>query len=415
MPPPTATASAPSPTPSQPPPATPAPPLQPYDGLQPIGGTATAEDRILNVPFRSQYDSSPYQLANCGPAALAMVLQAYGLDVSNERLRGIANQLQGTTGYTDGIALDYLVDIAQQAGLRTEGLKDPSGRYHQWTMGDLIREIRRGYPVITLVHFASLPEHATSGSTSDHYVVVVGVTDAGFVINDPASVHDEGYHQLLHPEQLIKAWHDASIPQQAVAFLPPNGQLGLLPGPTSTAVPVAPPTRGPVPLPPSGLLQASVVVPTPSVPSGELSPGPTPASGRGTRPPPPPDATSVAWTLTLREWKHPVLAATIQAAPPTTTGPAASTVVLAAREANGDSPLALLVVVGVVAVGAIAILKAPRENDQADRGELRLARGQSGATVGHLAPPPRPRRRINASAPDDRERGGRLDGTGCAS
>ena len=140
----------------------------------------------MNVPFRSQYDASPYQNSNCGPAALGMVLQAYGLNVPADRLRAIADQLQGTSAYNDGIALDYLQAIARQAGLRTEGLGTPDGHYRRWTMADVIREVRRGYPVITLVHFASLPTHTGSGSASDHYVVVARIRRLGDCIaGDP--------------------------------------------------------------------------------------------------------------------------------------------------------------------------------------------------------------------------------------
>src|SRR4029077_20053899 len=117
----------------------------------------------LSVPFRSQFDSSPYQNSNCGPSSLAMGLLAFGRDASNARLRSIADSLQGTSGYNDGIALEYLQAIGQQAGLSAEGLFDANGHYHQWSMGDVIREIRLGHPVITLVHYASLPAHATSG------------------------------------------------------------------------------------------------------------------------------------------------------------------------------------------------------------------------------------------------------------
>ena len=71
----------------------------------------------------------------------------------------LSNQLQGTDGYDQGIALDYLVAIGQQAGLRQEGLYGPNGHYRQWTISDVMREVRAGYPVITLVHYTSLPQH----------------------------------------------------------------------------------------------------------------------------------------------------------------------------------------------------------------------------------------------------------------
>jgi len=303
----------------------------------------------LKVPFRSQYDASPYQFANCGPAALAMVLQAYGVDVSNQRLRDIADQLQGTTGYSDGVALDYLQMIARQAGLRTDGLTGPDGSYRRWSIGDVIQEVRRGYPVITLVHFAALPRHATSGSTSDHYIVVVGVTSAGFVINDPAAVAAEGYRQLLRPEQLLAAWSAAGIQNQAVAFLPP--------------------TTSPIPLPASaGNLVAAKPAPTPAVAALPVT-LPTAASpaiaseaavgraGAGLGPPPQPSL--VELVQRIHDWQHASPVATLKAGPPTATT-SGGTLVLAERDTSDPSPLPTLLVIGIIGAIGLAIVKAPR-------------------------------------------------------
>jgi Peptidase_C39 like family len=345
-----------------PPPLAHVEPLSPVASLQPVGATASsAEGVLLNVPFRSQYDSTAYQYSNCGPTALAMVLEAFGLNVPNDRIRAIANQLQGTTDIKDGIALDYLVQIGQEGGLRAEGLLDSSGHYHQWTMGDVIREIRAGNPVITLVHFAALPAHATSGSTADHYVVVVGLTGNGFIINDPASVGNEGYHQELRPDQLLAAWNAASIKNQAVAFLPPVGHERLRPigGPIGSIVLAGVPTPS----------IASVAVAAASAPVTAPAPiGAAPAPVSASRPgrsalPPPPNATFVSYSLGLHDWQRSSLPAKLApSSQPSTTQPD-QPLVLAEHASDSQSALPIAIVVVLIGAGALAIVKAPRGDD----------------------------------------------------
>ena len=319
----------------------------------------------MNVPFRSQYDASPYQFANCGPASLAMVLQAYGLDVSNERLRAIADQLQGTYGYNDGIALGYLANIAEQTGLRTEGMTLPGGQYRQWTMGDVIREIRRGYPVITLVHYASLPDHASSLSQSDHYIVVTGVTSQGYVINDPAFSGNDGFRRLLTPDELMTAWRAASIKQQAVAFLPSSGKSGLKPL-TAGSTPVtglAPPSQPADPAfaqttPPTVAPSGPTVAQTGNAASVANTSSPAPLFPMPTRSPNP---TLVAWTSTLGSWQHVTMASPTPSNDPGDPGQFTvpdRAVVLADRSNTGNA-LPSLVVLAVIGVIAVAIIKVP--------------------------------------------------------
>jgi hypothetical protein len=338
------------------PPPGPAQPLEPYDGLHPVEGVQGSDSFILDVPYRSQYDSSPYQNSNCGPAALGMVLQAYGLDVPTDRLRAIADQLQGTNAYNSGIALDYLQAIARQAGLRTEGLGTPDGHYRQWTMADVIREVRRGYPVITLVHFSSLPAHANSGSASDHYVVVVGLSNSGFVISDPASKDGSGYRQVLSPQQLLEAWRASSIPQQAVAFLPPAGKEKIHQIEIQSASVVTPaPTLQPPP--PPALIPVATSAPAIASDTANQAPAPPVVVG------------DPSWLRRVGAWQHGPTAPTIVAPRPAAS--ANSPTLVLAEHQSADSPLPITAIV-VVAIGAIAlaILKAPNGED-ADRDLIR--------------------------------------------
>ncbi|MGH2457321.1 MAG: C39 family peptidase [Chloroflexota bacterium] len=296
----------PSPTPtlgSPPPP--PASPPSSYDGVRPAEVSGGSQGFVLDVPYRGQYDGSPYQNSNCGPAALGMVLQAYGIQATTAQLRAAADQLQGTTGYDQGVALDFLQAIAQEAGLRTEGLTGANGRYRQWSIADLIAEVREGHPVITLVRYATLPDHAGSTSTSDHYVVVIGVTDQGLIINDPAFTGNGGFRRPLAPDALMKAWRAASIPDQAVAFLPPSGKVSLAMlntrvgefGSAGQATTVS--RTGGSLLPPPFLPPSQSLVP-PGVPS----PVPSPTGAVVDSAPPPPGPETARWAASLSQWQH---------------------------------------------------------------------------------------------------------------
>lgn len=349
---PTLTSTAtPTTTPTQTATPTRAPPLTKVAGLQPLKIEGNDESLVLNVPLRSQYDSSPYQNANCGPASLAMVLEAYGLKVPTERIRALSNQLQGTYDFDQGIALDYLVAIGQQAGLHQEGLYDSAGHYRQWAISDVIREVRAGYPVITLVHYNSLPQHQHESSQSDHYVVIVGVTSQGFLINDPASVGKAGYRQLLTPPELMAAWNAASRHQQAAAFLPPTGKLALNPvngeagdGPAVAALAELPgATR--LASPPSPQ-------PSPTVPTATPLPTNTPE--------PTVNPLLISEAAALKNWARPTDVPTPPPPAVTLTATAQPTTLARATPSRTppSSPLPIVVVFAAMSLVSIGVIKA---------------------------------------------------------
>jgi len=285
-----------------------------------------------------------------------MVLQAYGVQATNEQLRTLADRLQGTTSYDDGVALDYLQAIAQRAGLRTDGLTTADGHYRTWSMADVIREVRRGYPVITLVHYATLPDHASSHSSSDHYVVVIGVTDQGFVVNDPAFTDNGGYRRLLTPDQLINAWRAAGIPDQAVAFLPPVGKPNLA---------LLSETGHPTPAPLVGPLQRTAAPTQTSGSPWDLPSEPSVAPARALDTSreaiaPPPGPTVAAWALGLGQWRHVAGGEATSAVPsPPTSDTPSSTAPGAVGHRTPEFPLPTLIVAGLIAAGALLILTLP--------------------------------------------------------
>ena len=78
--------------------------------------------RLEAMPFRTQRDGSQWAGSNCGPAALAMVLEAYGIGRDNDELRYLSHTYQGTWGRRTGTALEHLARVAEDFGVRTSGL-----------------------------------------------------------------------------------------------------------------------------------------------------------------------------------------------------------------------------------------------------------------------------------------------------
>src|SRR5687767_290763 len=65
------------------------------------GAVVTESAVRLPIPYRTQLDGSAYQSANCGPASVGMVLQAFGKYLPTTDIRRAANRMQGTTGWYD--------------------------------------------------------------------------------------------------------------------------------------------------------------------------------------------------------------------------------------------------------------------------------------------------------------------------
>ena len=338
---------------------------------------------LLDVPYRSQFDGSPYAGANCGPASLAMVLEAYGIELPTARLRDLANGIQGTSGYPDGVAIESLQAIALDAGLQVVGLYGADHRYARWTVEGVRRQVERGWPVLTLVHYRSLPGHETSTSAADHYVVVVGVTPDGFLVHDPAFPGQAGRLRPLSTEQLRRAWDDSSVPGQAIAVGPGEGRLPLavaqllaseLAAPTPLPeVAAAQPPPPPLPRPAAGATRKEgTPQPTPTP-----RPTRTPAPGRWLHGLAPPTASARIAPPAVRAPVVPDLAA------PTTD----DALVLAADAGQQPNHLvALGIALGVAAAGALVLRRRP---DAPEPGRRAMRGMRSGAVEARIIAPTR--------------------------
>jgi ABC-type bacteriocin/lantibiotic exporter with double-glycine peptidase domain len=136
---------------------------------------------VAEVPLRLQKGE-----ADCGAAALAMVLARWGR--SEEACGPLARQAEGT----DGLRAGTLRDVARGEDLEAFVLRG--------TVEDLENELSAGHPVIVGLVRGQGPRRL------NHYEVVAGLNPAGaqVLLADPA----RGWHRVGR-DQFLKEWGEA--------------------------------------------------------------------------------------------------------------------------------------------------------------------------------------------------------------
>lgn len=138
------------------------------------------------APWRSQFDGTYYSSANCGPAALGIVMAKYDEWWSTNGIRNSTNAYMQDWTYDNGTSWEALAYAAKVRGFAPYGLYGGYG-YHEWSMSELLAEVNQGNPVILLVRLKYLPGHFDSSRYVDHYIVFLGLDENGNVIyHDPA-------------------------------------------------------------------------------------------------------------------------------------------------------------------------------------------------------------------------------------
>ena len=181
-------------------------------------------DVRLNVPYRTQLDGSDYQEANCGPTALGMALEAFGMDLAAPDLR---HQVLDAENFSPadvdaGSFIWALAKVAQGHGVETRGLYDGDGRLHHWSVDEIRASVLQGQPVIVQVVYRGLPGRETSAYYGDHYIVVTGLLGDNFLYNDPiggAPAHESpGYDRVITAAQLQRAMRASDSQYAFTAF-----------------------------------------------------------------------------------------------------------------------------------------------------------------------------------------------------
>jgi hypothetical protein len=170
------------------------------------------------APYRSQLDGAPYAEANCGPTAVGMVLDAFGISVPPRQLRAEALDAQHMYGNGVGTLVTALAAVVDRHGLSALGLHDGSGALHRWTVDDIASHVRAGHPVVVQVRYRSLPGRGGVYYFGDHYIVVTGVVPDGFLYNDPIDIDGLGWDRVMSADRLRTAM-DASDRRYAYSAL----------------------------------------------------------------------------------------------------------------------------------------------------------------------------------------------------
>ena len=130
---------------------------------------------------------------SCGANCVQTLMQYYGYDV---RENAIMNKLKVTK---DGTEVSNIIKYLKANGFNVE-----SGIH---TIDDLIKNIKKGTPVILPLQAYSDGDSYAKNYRSGHYVTAIGYTDKHIIFSDPSSVYDT---YLTH-EELDERWHDTGI------------------------------------------------------------------------------------------------------------------------------------------------------------------------------------------------------------
>ena len=158
---------------------------------------------LLNIAYKSQYDSDAAASRNdCGPACLAMLLNALGVAVTTDAA------FQRTGAAADGyVSMAQLMRASESYGAPLEFRKG-------WTLAALRARLDLARPVIALVHYGAFSELEPGISTQSlfkgpHFVLVVGYDQEHVIVHDPlwaGARRDEGAFRRWTNAVWAQAW-----------------------------------------------------------------------------------------------------------------------------------------------------------------------------------------------------------------
>jgi LysM repeat protein len=166
------------------------------------------------APYRTQLDGSPYAEANCGPTAVGMALEAFGVSVPLRQLRAEVLVAQHMFGNGAGTLITALAQVVLDHGLSATDLHDETGALHRWSLDDIRDHLRVFEPVIVQVRYRSLPGRGGAYYFGDHYILVTGIVGDGFLYNDPIDIDGLGWDRVISGAALRTAMN-ASAQQYA--------------------------------------------------------------------------------------------------------------------------------------------------------------------------------------------------------
>jgi hypothetical protein len=157
------------------------------------------------APYRSQLDGSAYAAANCGPTTLSMALATFGIEASPAALRPRVLNAQGIWGNSVGSLITALADVAGSFGLQPVGLRDDAGALRRWSLDDLRTQLNRKRPVVVQVSYRALPGRENTAFYGDHFILLTGLLDDGFLYNDSINYDGLGWDRVISGTRLFGA------------------------------------------------------------------------------------------------------------------------------------------------------------------------------------------------------------------
>jgi hypothetical protein len=130
-----------------------------------------------------------------------MVLSAFGVAAPNTDLRADVDAVDKDSDSKRGSSWWALSSAARKRGVWATGLS------RRWKIEDISNSV---LPLIALTRYQLLPDHFSSQSTSDHYIVLLAVDSQGNVLyHDPWR---NGAYRMMTRAQLEQAWSNATPP-----------------------------------------------------------------------------------------------------------------------------------------------------------------------------------------------------------
>jgi hypothetical protein len=161
------------------------------------------------VPYRTQLDGAAYAEANCGPTTIGMVLESFGIAVPQSKLRSQVLGTQGFGGNGTGTLITALAQVVAGYDLEIHDLRTSDGAIRRWSVDDVRAHLGQKHPVVVQVRYRALPGREGAYYYGDHYIVLTGILDDGFLYNDPIDYDGPGWDRVISGERLARAM-DAS-------------------------------------------------------------------------------------------------------------------------------------------------------------------------------------------------------------
>lgn len=214
----------------------------------------------LNVPYRSQWDQDAKDHeTDCGPTCAAMILNAYGIEITPDSFYSLIDKPKGRKDFTN---FAELMGATKKKGITMEW-KSYVGQGEAWQK--LKENVDGGKPMIALVRYQTWRSLTGNQFSGGHFVVVVGYDDQNVYMNDPLfglwATRSKGDHYMMPVNTFLGAWGGFPVNEN------PNFACAIVTQSLNVVMPTPTPTPAPTPQPTPPVTPAPVITPSGEVPA----------------------------------------------------------------------------------------------------------------------------------------------------